>query len=136
MITDIAIESITEYADGVIVYVDGNQTAYRVGEERFQEICAEWNGMVSTAHRMPAFGVSLHAETVNALKVGVWAEFTFPQTFSTDGMHYQKLLVSVNPEWRAFNIIRYSAERGYDGRCFHLDLGGKSMQSFYNCIVK
>lgn len=136
MIINVSLERITEHADGVKIYNDGTMTMYSAGEERFDEICAEWNGMLEAAHQMPAFGVSLHAETVKVLKEGVWAEFTFPQPLSSNGMPYERLLINVNPEWRAFNIIRYTAERGYDGRCFHYDLCGKDMRAFYDCIVK
>lgn len=132
----ISLDKITEYADGITVYNDGKQEMYRVGKDKFNEICAEWNCMLSEAHQMPAFGVSLHAETVKVLKEGVWVEFSFPQPLSSNGMPYEKLLINVKPEWRAFNIIRYTASYGYDGRCFHYDLGGKDMSGFYNCIVK
>ena len=132
----ISLEKITEYADGVTIYNDGNKTLYRAGEDKFNKICAEWNGMMSGAHQMPAFGVSLHNETVKVLKDGVWAEFNFPQVYSSNGMSYSKLLVNVKPEWRGFNIIRYTPERGYDGRCFYYDLCGKNMSAFYNCIIE
>ena len=136
MIMQIELDKITEHADGVKIYNDGKQTVYRVGDDGFKEICAEWNAMIEGAHQMPAYGVSLHAETMKALNEGVWAEFTFPQTFSSNGMPYEKLLVNVCPEWTGFNIVRYTAEYGYDGRCFYYDLVGKDMSKFYNCLIK
>ncbi len=134
MIMQVELKKITDYAQGINVYKDGEVTAYKVGETRFNEICAEWNSMLYGAHQMPAFGVSLHRETVKALKSGVWAEFTFDGEMSSNGMPYEKLLVNVQPEWSGFNLVRYTAKHGYDGRCFYYDLVNKDMSAFYNCL--
>jgi len=136
MVTEIQLEKITDYATGVNVYTDGTTKAYPVGSEKFNDICAEWNAMLEGAHIMPAFGVSLHDETVKQVKKGVWAEFEFDGEYSSDGMPYEKLLVAVNPDWCGFNIVRYTASRGYDGRCFYYDLVGKTMKDFYNELLK
>ncbi len=113
MVTEIQLEKITDYSTGVNVYIDGKTEVYPVGSEKFNDICAEWNAMLDGAHIMPAFGVSLHHETVNQLQQGVWAEFEFEKQYTSNGMPYEKLLVAVNPEWCGFNIVRYTSERGY-----------------------
>lgn len=136
MIMQIALEKITDYAKGVNVYTDGETEFYKVGEERFERICAEWNNMIFGAHEMPAFGVSLNDETVKAMQNGVWAEFTFDRQLYSNGMPYEKLLVNVQPEWSGFNIVRYTAKHGYDGRCFYYDLVNKDMSGFYNCLTQ
>ena len=136
MVTEIELEKITGYTTGVNVYIDGETAVYPVGSEKVNDICAEWNAMLDGAHNMPAFGVSLHHETVKQRQKGVWAEFEFDKQYSSNGMPYEKLLVAVNPEWSGFNIIRYSAQRGYDGRCFYYDLVDKNMSSLYNCLVE
>lgn len=136
MIMEVELEKLTDYAQSVNVYNEGEHSVYTVGEDKFNEICASWNAMLDGAHIMPAFGVSLHAQTVKELKRGVWAEFVFGQEYWSNGMPYEKLLVSVKPDWCGFNIIRYTAERGYDGRCFYYDLVGKNMSDFYNTIIK
>ena len=136
MVMEIELEKITDYAKGVNVYTDGQKTVYPVSDGKFNDVCAEWNSMLDGAHEMPAFGVSLNSYTVQEMKKGVWAEFYFDGKFESNGMPYEKLLVSVRPENCGFNIIRYTAEYGYDGRCFYYDLNGKNMSGFYNCIVK
>lgn len=133
---EIQLDKITEYAKSVNVIVDGVTTAYVVGGQKFNEICAAWNNMLFGAHEMPAYGVSLDRETRKAVKSGVWAEFVFDKEFSSNGMPYEKLLVNAQPEWRGFNIIRYTAEHGYDGRCFYYDLVNKDMSLFYDCLTK
>ena len=135
MATQIKLENITQYASGVNVYIEGESAAYPVGSEKFEEICASWNNMLDGAYTMPAFGVSLHEETLREMGRGVWAEFEFDGQYSSDGMTYEKLLVTVRPDWRAFNIVRYTAESGYYGRCFHYNLGGKDMSAFYNVLT-
>lgn len=136
MVTQIKLESITQYAKSINVYIEGEQQAYPVGSEKFEAICVQWNEMLDGARMMPAFGVSLHNETVNEMKKGVWAEFDFGGQYSSDGMTYEKLLVAVRPDWRAFNIVRYTAERGYDGRCYHYDLVTKNMSAFYDVLTQ
>lgn len=136
MVTEIQLEKITEYAKGVTVYIDGEKTAYAVGESRFNEICTEWNNMLFGAHEMPAYGVSLNRETEREMKSGVWVEFDFKQTLSSNGMPYEKLLVKASADWYGFNIIRYTSKHGYDGRCFYYDLVNKTMSDFYNCLIK
>ncbi len=136
MIMEIELDKMTDYAQSVSVMIDGETTAYVVGEQKFNEICAAWNNMIFGAHRMPAYGVSLDNETRQAIKSGVWAEFVFDKKLSSDGMPYEKLLVNAQPEWSGFNIIRYTSEFGYDGRCFYYDLVNKDMSMFYDCLTK
>lgn len=136
MVMEIQLDKITEYAKSVNVIVDGVTTAYAVGGDKFNEICAVWNNMLSGAYEMPAYGVSLDRETRKAVKSGVWAEFVFDKALSSNGMPFEKLLVNVQPEWSGFNIIRYTAAHGYDGRCFYYDLVNKDMRLFYDCLIK
>ena len=136
MTMQIELEKITDYAQNVSVIIDGSTAVYAVGSDRFNEICAEWNAMTGGAHEMPAFGVSLHREPVKEINRGVWVEFDFAESMEANGMPFEKLLVAVRPENCGFNIIRYTAKHGYDGRCFYYDLVGKNMINFYDCITK
>ena len=136
MVMEIQLDKITDYAQGVNIIIDGVTTAYVVGGQRFNEICAAWNNMIFGAHQMPAFGVSLDRETTKEMKSGVWAEFVFDKQLSADGMPFEKLLVNAQREWSGFNIIRYTSEFGYDGRCFYYDLVNKNMSLFYDCLTK
>ncbi|MDE7076123.1 MAG: hypothetical protein K2O62_02250 [Clostridia bacterium] len=135
MVTEIELEKLTDFAQSVNVITDGTTETYPVGTDIFNEICAEWNNMLDGAHEMPAFGVSLNDYTVKEMKSGVWAEFVFGRTLSANGMPFDRLLVNAQPEGYGFNIIRHTAESGYDGRCFYYDLAGKTTSSFYNCLV-
>lgn len=136
MVMQISLDKMCDYAKSVSVYNDGESRIYKVGEDKFNLICTEWKSMIFGAHEMPAYGVSLNDETVKAMKSGVWAEFSFGRELSSGGMPYEKLLINVQPEWTGFNLIRYTAKHGYDGRCFYYDLVNKDMSSFYDCLIK
>lgn len=133
---EIELENLTQYATGVNVYNDGQKTYYAADDKKFEEICVSWNGMICGAHQMPAFGVSLNAETVKAMKSGVWAEFIFGKVYTSNEMPFEKLLVNAVPNHTGFNIIRYTSNKGYDGRCFYYDLVGKDMSGFYTVLTQ
>lgn len=136
MVTDIDLENLTEYVEKINVYNDGEILCYGKRDDKFDKICVAWQDMLSSSRQMPAYGVSLHGETVKALKEGVWVEFGFDKSYSNSGMPFEKLLVSVVPEFTGFNIIRYNKKAGYDGRCFYFDLVNNDMSQLYDCLVK
>ncbi len=135
MTTDIELENIENFVSAIYVYNGGEITLYSDGDAKFQKIVASWRGMLAQSHRMPAFGVSLNAETSKAIKEGVWVEFEFNQPLSSDGMRFEKLLINVVPEYTGFNVIRYNSDAGYDGRCFYFDLINHDMSDFYNTVT-
>ena len=134
MVPEIEIQDMARYTDGINVYDDGNFTPYAKGSEGFEKICAVWTGMMGLARQMPAFGVSLNAETTQAIKSNLWLEFTFPQEYCNNGMTFERLLVNVDKSFSGFNVIRYNSQYGYDGRCFYFDLIGCDMHDLYNAI--
>ena len=92
------------------------------------------NDMIKDSHTMPAFGVSIHIETLSAIQNGVWLKLQYNGTQSVDDMVFDELLIEVNPKFGGFNIIR--GNRGiYDGRCFYIDLVDKNMSTLYNFIL-
>lgn len=136
MVPEIEIQEIAKYAESVNIYDGGVVAVYPKGERKFEEVCAVWTGMLKSARQMPAFGVSLHGETSDALKSNLWAEFVFDRQYCNNGMPFERLLVNVVPEFTGFNVIRYNSDRGYDGRCFYFDLNDSDMADLYNTIRK
>ncbi len=122
-------------AEQIKVYKDGNRVAYMPQQTPFQRIVAEWSALCKNAREMPAYGVSLHTETQTAMQSGVWLEFCFDGKKSHNQMPFQNLLVEVNPQFSGFNVVRYTAERGYDGRCFYVNLVDKTMQNIYDYLI-
>lgn len=122
-------------AETLNVYNDGVKTSYSAGGAEYAKILSCWNEMISSAHEMPALGVSLNAYTVEEMKKGLWLEFDYKTLLECNGMPFEKLLVKVEKENYGFNLVRYTTENGYDGRCFYLDLFGKNMGELYDLLL-
>ncbi len=129
------IKDIFTETEKINIYKDGNATTYIADDKPYEEILTGWNSLLDRSHEMPAYGVSLDKETVKAMKNGLWVEFDFGKLTEYNGMPFEKLLVEVDKEFYGFNIIRYTSERGYDGRCFYIDLVNKNMSDFYNILM-
>lgn len=121
-------------AEKINVYNDGVVKSYCAGSEEFTKVLDSWNELLSGTRQMPAFGVSLNDNTLQAMKSGLWVEFEFSEEKKCCEMPYEKLLINVQKSFCGFNIIRYTAVRGYDGRCFYIDLVNKNMADFYNLL--
>lgn len=91
--------------------------------------------MIEDSHTMPAFGVSIHTETLKEIKKGVWLKLQYSQTNYVDDMPFDELLIEINPEFQGFNIIR--GNKGiYEGRCFYIDLTNNTMRLLYDWVNK
>lgn len=114
-------------AESINVYTFGEMNPYKNGTEEFNNIIACMNEMLEGAYDMPAFGVSLHNETVEAMKSGRWIEFEFGNKHEYNGMTFEKLLIQVESIFKGFNLIRYNSGKGYDGRCYFINLVDNDM---------
>ena len=117
------------------VYNNGDVIAYKQNETPYNKIVEGWTVLCENARQMPAFGVSLNNETIEAKKVGLWVEFVFDKKYSHSKMTFEKLLVKVEKGWHGFNIVRFDSQSGYNGRCYFLDLSGNDMSQFYDIII-
>lgn len=94
----------------------------------------ELKKMCEKSYFSPAFGVSINAYTLNELNKGLWLEMEYNETLEFAEMPFEKLLININADYYGFNIIRYNAEVGYDGRCYYLNLHGSST-NFYKTLL-
>lgn len=117
------------------VYNNGEITVYGPVDPQYNQIVEGWNQLTKNAREMPAFGVSLNNETIEAMGTGLWVEFVLDKQYTHNNMTFEKLLVKVEKAWQGFNIVRYNSQSGYSGRCYFLDLVGKDMSEFYNILV-
>ena len=122
-------------SESINVYNNGEMTVYGQEETPFNQIIEGWTALCENAREMPAFGVSLNNETIEARSVGLWVEFVFDREYSHSNMTFEKLLVKVEKRWQGFNIFRYKSQDGYNGRCYFLDLVGNDMSNFYDILV-
>lgn len=122
-------------SERISVYTDGIKTQYSAGDEAYKTILAKWNASLAGSHQMPAFGVSLNRETLESMQSGKWVEFEFGEIYESNGLPFEKLLIEVDKGMYGFNLVRYTKEFGYDGRCIYIDLAGKNLDDFYEFLL-
>ncbi|MBQ8615413.1 MAG: hypothetical protein IJ415_02485 [Clostridia bacterium] len=102
------------------VFESGNIRVISKGNEVFNKILKNIEELFSTSRVMPAFGVSLHDETLNALKQDNWLQINFNEELEKNGLPFSSLLFKLEIT-SGMNLIRlYNGK--YDGRCIYLDL--------------
>ena len=87
--------------------------------ENFESALVKLKELFSSARLMPAFGVSLHHETTNALQEGKWIKLSFSHQQNVNGLLFDALVFELN-ETAGMNLIR-EYEGKYEGRCLYLD---------------
>ena len=97
-----------------------NGTSHKLNQQEFQQTFARLQDLFGEARVMPAFGVSIHEETVNAMQNGEWLKLNYNAEMDKEGLLFTSLLFRLE-ECQGFNLIRLYGER-YDGRCIYLDL--------------
>ncbi|MBQ7797946.1 MAG: hypothetical protein IJ371_02360 [Clostridia bacterium] len=97
------------------------------------ELNSVLNIVLQDSHALPAFGVSIHTETLKAIQKGVWLKLQYNGTQYVNGKSFDELLIEVQPNFCGFNIIR--GNKGvYEGRCFYIDLIDNTMKPIYYLI--
>lgn len=114
--------------DNVCVYNSGKQI-----DVNLNDLKQALEELTDKSYFSPAFGVSIHKQTVEAMKKDLWIEFGYNQENSFAEMPFTKLLIQLKPDMYGFNVIRYYNNE-YSGRCFYLNLNQNSTK-FYNFIV-
>ena len=89
--------------------------------------------MLNESRTMPAFGVSIHSETINEIKNNIWLRLKYEETQYVDDMPFDELLIRVEYDYSGFNVIR--GNKGvYEGRCYYIDLVDNTMNPLYEWI--
>lgn len=115
-------------AQEIIIYQDNEKTKIQYTEDNFATISNELIKLSATCREAPAFGVSLHEETLEAIQSGLWIELKFSKTITHNEMPFEALLIQVVGEYTGFNIIRKFDDK-YEGRCFYVDLIDSDLSS-------
>ena len=132
---DMNLVDIIGQATSINVYKSEGLTEFKKGSIEFMNIINGFVDMIECAHEMPAFGVSLHEATIEAMKTGIWVEFSFAETQVHNEMLFDSLLINVEKEWSGFNLIR-KYEGKYEGRCFYLNLEDEDMSKLYELLTQ
>lgn len=101
------------------IYTNGMKENVKKSSPDFKSIQQNLNKLFMQALIMPAFGVSLHNETLNELKTNTWLEINFDSEQEINELNFSSLLFKLEPTFGT-NLIRKYNNR-YDGRCIYLD---------------
>ena len=111
------------------IIVDNN--CYQADVDELNNVLQQ---MLDGSYQMPAFGVSIHDETIEALQKGVWLRLIYNDTNWVNEMNFDELLINIEPDFSGFNIIRGNQGK-YEGRCYYIDLNEKTMRVLHDYIL-
>ena len=117
----------------VNVYDNGNRETYNNNSIMFKILVNETQEVLLQSREMPALGVAINGETIEAIKTGVWIEFVFDEVCSYNEMPFEAILFNVQQNVGGVNIIR-KMDGEYVGRCFYVDFTSKNMNELYKLI--
>lgn len=104
----------------ITVITNGEKKDLNKAQFEFDKIIANLRQVYKQGQIMPAFGVSLHNETINEMKFGCWLEIVYNKTQNKNGYLFDSLAIKLE-DCFGFNIFRKYKGK-YEGRCFYLSL--------------
>ena len=111
-------------------YNNGNQI--EMTEEDVSNFDALFSAALKDCNPMPAYGVSLHDETMKAIQEGIWIRFEFDEELTVNELPFDELLINITKDMYGFNIIRGN-DGVYEGRCFYINLE-RNLDSVYDML--
>lgn len=131
---DYQIYDFFEETDSITIFKDGKEKTFPNTSSEFDDLLTKFMNMIYDSYEMPAFGVSIHEHTMQALQSGFWIKFNFKEQMRHNDMPFDALLVNIMPNDKGFNLIR-EVDGKYEGRCFYLNLEN-DMQSLYDLVER
>lgn len=131
---DYQIYDFFEETDSITIFKDGKEKTFPNTSSEFDDLLTKFMDMIYDSYEMPAFGVSIHEHTMQALQSGFWIKFNFKEQMKHNDMPFDALLVNIMPNDKGFNLIR-EVDGKYEGRCFYLNLEN-DMQSLYDLVER
>ncbi len=118
------INEIINRAESITIFKGGKQTKIEKNNSQFLKILNNITNCFLDSRIMPAFGVSLHEETLKELKMDSWIKLNFNKTEILNELPFQALLFRLD-ECYGLNLIRENNKK-FEGRCIYLDLDEKT----------
>lgn len=109
----------TKHITSIYIHTNGNKKVLTKNDTKFNLIIENLNKTFANSRLMPAYGVSLHEETIKEIKKGVWLEINFDSELEINELLFTSLLFKLEPTY-GLNIIRLYNNK-YEGRCIHVD---------------
>ena len=101
------------------IYKQGQKTILNKDSKEFDKAIKKILKIALRGRIMPALGVSLHDDTVNALKTDSFLKINFNKEFTINDLPFTALLFRLEDNCYGINLIREYNNR-YDGRCIYL----------------
>lgn len=115
------------------IYKDGKTKFIEKDSPEFNEIIRQWEIDCNGGYEMPAYYVSLHNETVEEMKSGLFVEFLFDETMHHNEMPFDSLVLKLGQNQYGYTLIRHH-DGLYEGRCYHLQRLEPNNE-LYNIVV-
>ena len=112
-----------EKIESFCLITNGEVTKIEQKSDDFFRMLEKIETLFSNSCLMPAFGVSLHNETLNELKSVGWLQINFLHEITKNGLPFNSLLFQLE-EVQGLNLIRLYNDK-YEGRCLYLNLDEK-----------
>lgn len=112
------------YIDSFFIFENGKRKEIKKANVEFDIIYNKIENLFYNSHLMPAFGVSLHNETLNAIKCESWLQINFSKEMIKNDLPFNALIFKLE-ETSGINLIRLHNKK-YDGRCIYLDFNEKT----------
>ena len=120
------------FREEYMIEIYKNGESVELSQEQFNEFEEIFCESIEGARQMPAYGVSIHEHTIEAMKSGFWIKLIFDKVIVRSGMPFDSLLINVTKDCYGINIIR-GLDGRYEGRCYYLDFD-KTLDELYNFI--
>ena len=109
-----------EHIEKFKVFDEGREIELHKSSKEFQSVLNKIEDLFHMGILMPAFGVSFHNETLNALKRDQWIRIDFDVEIEKNSLKFDALLFKLE-ETGGFNMIRLYQNQ-YEGRCLFFNL--------------
>ncbi len=114
------VQDLLEKVESFSVFTKGKEEIIAKDHEKFSKIKEKLNYVFFVSRLMPAYCVSLHQETQQAMQNEKWFQINFKETLLKNELPFSALLFKLE-EVSGFNLIRLH-ENKYEGRCLYLSL--------------
>ena len=118
------IHNCLQYVENFDIFSNGEIEKIDKYNNKFNGIVLNLKRVFKEGFLLPAFGVSMHQETLNELESGKWLQINFNEEQIQNGLNFNSLLFKLETT-QGFNLIRKFQDR-YDGRCLYLNLSQKT----------
>ena len=113
------INDIFKTANQIEVYVDGQKQVLTNKDENFSKLLTNILNCFEESYIAPAFGVSLHKDTLEAMQQGSWIKLNFSTEQTVGDLPFSSLLFKLDNCY-GLNLIR-EHKGEFSGRCIYIN---------------